>query len=92
MSDDDRYQQLSARVEALETARDGDLLRASAITTTHNETILAVQRANTRVTNAIREDINDLRQEVRDEFVEVKTTLAEHGSLLREILDRLPRK
>jgi len=38
------------------------------------------------------EDIKDLRQEVRDEFAEVKTTLAEHGSLLREILDRLPRK
>ncbi|WP_433680077.1 hypothetical protein [Nocardia sp. CA-119907] len=38
------------------------------------------------------EDVNDLRREVRDEFAEVKTTLAEHGSLLREILDRLPRE
>ncbi|MEV5834189.1 hypothetical protein [Nocardia sp. NPDC052112] len=73
-------------------ARDGDLLRASATTTTHNETMLAVQRADTRVTNAIRDDINDLRQEMRDEFAEVKTTLAEHSGLLREILDRLPRK
>lgn len=71
MSDDGRYQQLSARVEALETARDGDLLRASATTTQHNETILAVQRTNTRATNAIREDINDLRQEVHDGFAKV---------------------
>ncbi|WP_433726153.1 hypothetical protein ACQP0C_32345 [Nocardia sp. CA-129566] len=35
-------------------------------------------------------DVNDLRREVRDEFAEAQTTLAEHGSLLREILDRLP--
>lgn len=30
------------------------------------------------------EDVNDLRREVRDEFGEVKATLAEHGSLLWE--------